>query len=298
MLREGLDSKIITNHENSSSSISQDSEAMEASTGISLSHLANFVGTNWSVYESAFTKFHHDPDHKFTFSWHWPGFFIFFFWSIYRKMWPATIGYVAIISVLYFLFSPSSVFLLGSVLSGASAKYIYYRYAVWKLMRSSSLELRASQQLGGVSIKYAIIGVVAFFVGYAYLSQALVTNFMEKNVEEFTHLQPGSGSQIWGDGNVISNVASLDPAQAENVTRLVNLAKVIKLFYLVFKDVYDKDTAYEMINEVQFSSMGNADVWGSGLKLEKDSSGFLVKSAGADKMFGNDDDMIQLIDIK
>lgn len=62
---------------------------------------------NQEYYLNEFAKF--DAAGKTSTSWHWPAFFVTFYWLLYRKMWPT--------AVLYY-FTPTIAFLIIAILGG------------------------------------------------------------------------------------------------------------------------------------------------------------------------------------
>lgn len=85
---------------------------------------ALFIGENIDDYLAKFEKFQQGETPHFVFIWHWPAFFVPFFWAIYRKLW----GW----SIVMFI---SSIFLplLSNILWGTVANYIYYRHSMQKI---------------------------------------------------------------------------------------------------------------------------------------------------------------------
>ncbi|GMR06405.1 MAG: hypothetical protein BMS9Abin25_0998 [Gammaproteobacteria bacterium] len=85
---------------------------------------ALFVGENIDDYLAKFEKFQQGGIPHFVFTWHWPAFFVPFFWAIYRKLW----GW-SIIMFISLIFLP----LLSNILWGTVANYIYYRHSMLKI---------------------------------------------------------------------------------------------------------------------------------------------------------------------
>lgn len=85
---------------------------------------ALFVGENIDDYLTKFEKFQQGGTLRFVFTWHWPAFFVPFFWAIYRKLW----GW-SIIMFISLIFLP----LLSNILWGTVANYIYYRHSMQKI---------------------------------------------------------------------------------------------------------------------------------------------------------------------
>lgn len=86
--------------------------------------LAQFVGSNLEKYLPQFDKFQQGGASHFVFTWHWPAFFVPFFWAIYRKMWGWSI--VIFISTIFWP--------LTNIIWATVANYIYYRHSMKKLL--------------------------------------------------------------------------------------------------------------------------------------------------------------------
>src|SRR5690606_28271216 len=70
------------------------------------------IGRNAEYYLERFRGF--DAAGKAGASWHWPAFFITFFWLLYRKMWGAAAAYVVLVLASY-LVLPT----VGMIVAGA-----------------------------------------------------------------------------------------------------------------------------------------------------------------------------------
>jgi len=104
----------------------QDKNLDEKSTSLKIimRRQALFVGENIDDYLAKFEKFQQSGTPHFVFTWHWPAFFVFFFWAIYRKLW----GW-SIVMFISLIFLP----LLSNILWGTVANYIYYRHSMQKI---------------------------------------------------------------------------------------------------------------------------------------------------------------------
>jgi hypothetical protein len=77
---------------------------------------------NQDYYMGQFALF--DAEGKTGASWHWPAFFVTFYWLLYRKMWLAALGYFILPSLLYWLVGA----IAGALAHGAGVQ------AVWNLV--------------------------------------------------------------------------------------------------------------------------------------------------------------------
>jgi len=86
---------------------------------------AHFIVENVDDYLPRFDKFQQGVQSHFVFTWHWPAFFVPFFWAMYRKLW----GW----SVIIFI---SSIFWpLTNIFWAITANYIYFRHSERKIKK-------------------------------------------------------------------------------------------------------------------------------------------------------------------
>ena len=140
--------------------------------------LALFVAENFDDYLPKFDKFQQGGESHFVFTWHWPAFFVPFFWAIYRKLW----GWSAIIFI-------SSIFWpLTNILWGATANYLYFRHSERKIknVRKKFAPDEIDEQLseaGGTSstaLAAAILAMLLLMTG-VYWSEKLSPVFTTLN---------------------------------------------------------------------------------------------------------------------
>lgn len=121
---------------------------------------AIFVGNNSEKYLTKFAKFNIGGIDSFKLTWHWPAFFIPFWWLLYRKMY----GW-AILALVTGWIPYIGWFLLPFVWA-IIANYIYYRQAKKKLLEIKQLHPAIETQravitvTGGVGNAGLIIGVL------------------------------------------------------------------------------------------------------------------------------------------
>jgi len=131
--------------------------------------LAVFIGKNAATYLAAFRKFNQNGSDSFTATWHWPAFFLNFWWLLYRKLYvwalvPLLLGCIPYVG------------LFTSIAFGVSANYIYYRHAKKKLLEvkaqpgSDAERTAALARAGGVNsmvvvaaplLAVAVLGILA-----------------------------------------------------------------------------------------------------------------------------------------
>lgn len=114
-------------------------------------------------------------------SWHWPAFFVTFYWLLYRKMWLAAAAYFILPSLLYIPYSAAVDHFLASsdVLKGFAylgwiaavflvppmfANALYYRHANKKIATVAATTPGTERQLGELSAKGGTSHIVAIVV--------------------------------------------------------------------------------------------------------------------------------------
>lgn len=133
--------------------------------------LEAYIGPkNASYYSQRFARI---ADGGGVVSWHWPAFFVTFFWMLYRKMWLWAIGYwivlplvLSLIQVLLintvsrsvgFGFYWISYLIIGFVVMPMIANWLYYKHAKGKVRKVNNSTMSAEQQaveldrIGGTS---------------------------------------------------------------------------------------------------------------------------------------------------
>lgn len=132
-----------------------------ASTGkINDEDYALFIGKNADKYLAKFKKFNLTGEDSFAATWHWPAFFVPFFWLLYRKLylWALLVFIVGLIPYVGFA---------AMVVFGISANYLYYTHAKNKLLEVKTAQpasdvqrVAAIARRGGVNSLVVIIPVV------------------------------------------------------------------------------------------------------------------------------------------
>ncbi len=124
---------------------------------------------NQDYYLDMFARF--DRDEAVSATWHWPALLANFFWLLYRKMWPATLIYLAaflllvglmgvigssfIVSLIYILFALGMVFL-----PPVFANAVYYQHCKKLIATATASSGDVQQQLGELAGKGGTINVV------------------------------------------------------------------------------------------------------------------------------------------
>ncbi len=138
-------------------------QVLAASSVITKEDYASFVGIKAEKYLSKFKKFGARETDHFSATWHWPAFFVPFWWMLYRKIyaWAVLAFFVGIIPY---------VGLLLRVVWAITANYIYYNHAKKKISEikqrypSPEAQKAVIAVSGGVGSLGLIIGLVLALV--------------------------------------------------------------------------------------------------------------------------------------
>ncbi|MBA4418670.1 MAG: hypothetical protein C0392_12295 [Syntrophus sp. (in: bacteria)] len=87
-----------------------------------------FVGSNADKYLTKFKKFSINGADGFSATWHWPAFFVPFYWMLYRKLylWALLVFVLSIIPYVNFILM---------IVFGIMGNYIYYKHTKKKLLK-------------------------------------------------------------------------------------------------------------------------------------------------------------------
>ena len=175
------------------------------------------IGRNPEYYLERFKRF--DAAGKAGASWHWPAFFITFFWLLYRKMWGAAAGYVVLMLASYLVLPTVAMVVAGvggglaglllhlvlvMVVPALFANALYYRHCRNRIADTESLahdpqaRSRELVRRGGTSEVAAAIGaIVAILVGIAFIGMIAAISLPAYN----DYLERTSnGAQAPGEG--------------------------------------------------------------------------------------------------
>jgi hypothetical protein len=285
-----------------------------------LSALMRFVKVNQDYYRHQFAKFGSVNRPSFTISWHWPSFFAFFFWALYRKMWMwAGINLVGGL-ILMLMIKPGIIFLVWALFWPFTANYLYFRHARNQVSRVSPTRAETSGEGeqpnqnqaghnqagrnqaggeqdytgGGVSHMAVWLGAILMFILSAALNNTIAVRMMEQYSDQIGDILPGAGSQQRGDGSVIQDLATLDPPTAKTATTLSMLAVTLKL--VTTGKMKDDNQQALSIFKQQLEQKQVKDAWGTPIVINEDAAGqFVLVSAGPDQQFNSNDDILQFI---
>ncbi len=141
-----------------------------------------FVGPHADKYMDSFSKFGINGPTSFVPTWHWPAFFVPFFWLLYRKL------YLHAIGILVLSFIPG-INILTCFAMGLTAYFIYFRHAqssidAIKRAKTSSEIGYAITSEGGVKPAAVYVGIGAIFCISIIISISLVVSAVRKKQEQ------------------------------------------------------------------------------------------------------------------
>ncbi len=120
--------------------------------------LSAFIGNNAHKYLFKFERFNVGGVDNFAMSWHWPAFFVGFWWMLYRKiyLWALIAFILAIIPYVN---------LICMIVWGLTGNYVYYKYAKQKVVELRSIHPTSDisaflTRLGGVNNWVWTIGII------------------------------------------------------------------------------------------------------------------------------------------
>lgn len=127
------------------------------SSGLTKEDFAAFVGKNSEKYLTKFSKFNVGGIDSFKATWHWPAFFVPFWWMLYRKIygWAILAFFLGII--------PYVGFVIGFVWA-IVANRIYYNHAKKKLLEIKQLHPAPETQKAVITVTGGV-GNVALIIG-------------------------------------------------------------------------------------------------------------------------------------
>lgn len=123
----------------------------------------SFIGPNSERYLFQFRKFGMPGIDHFSFTWHWPAFFITFLWMLYRKLYLWAL-------ILFIIWLIPGFGLVLMIIFGLTGNYIYYRHAKAKI-----IDLKRQQPAADISASLTIIGGVNKWVKTLVIILAVIT---------------------------------------------------------------------------------------------------------------------------
>jgi hypothetical protein len=245
-----------------------------------------FVGPNAEVYAGKFREFGTTAESRFAATWHWPAFFVPFFWAIYRKLW--SFAALVWLAAFFTTFMHPLAWLIVNIASGLSANYVYYRQALKKVGNIHRLFPRDSRPaqvaaVGGTSPMAVYIGIGAALL-LSLLTWKMALDPLMEQMGEMPAVTRGTSGLSGADLNT--------PEAQATAIQLSMLSLAVKL--VLIKEGSPSDVSWKQIKaRMRMSDQDIKDPWGTALRFESEDSGFELRSAGPDRLFDSDDDLSQ-----
>ena len=145
----------------------------------------DFIGPNVDKYIENFRKFNVAGVEQFSLTWHWPAFFVSFFWMLYRKL------YLWALLTFFLSYIPGVSFIL-MIAYGLTGNYLYFKHAKKKIIelktqQSPSYLSENLRQIGGVNqwVKTLVI-ILSIIVILGTIAAILILLFVFKDHKLFT----------------------------------------------------------------------------------------------------------------
>ena len=259
--------------------------------------LARFIGPNAEYYIAQFGNFGVPEDPRFRISWHWPAFFFFFLWALYRKLWAWAIFYIAAGTAMMLVVSPGLFHLLWMLVWPLCANYIYFRKvaaATIAAREHPDMEDRI-YATGGVSRLAVWIGTTAVLVSFLLSINSMTARFMEEYGDEIRGVGPGSGTQLRRDGTAFVAPGDGQSELAKTSLVLSTLAVYLKVLLSANQDGGGSTAISGFLEKLENENV--TDSWGNRIHVEERVDSYMLISAGPDGILGNDDDILQPVSI-
>jgi hypothetical protein len=260
-----------------------------------------FVGPNADYYAQKFSAMGSVRNPTFRVSWHWPAFFVFFFWALYRKMWAWAAINMLVALFLTFILPPSPLWFLYSLVWPLIANYLYYRHIGGHIrkVRSLSREDRGQYlaEKGGVSRSAMWIGVAAS-IGLSALSGNMMMNQLMSRYEEMFGAPPGEQAyqeQMRGDGSILESVGDPESKLATTSRVLSTLANGLKMIIAAGNEELVDNTISGLIDKSDNEEI--RDAWGSPVEVDRESNRVVFLSPGPDGQTKTDDDILHMVNL-
>ena len=253
----------------------------------------DFVKTNVDYYQRQFDRFGSSRDSSFKLTWHWPAFFFFFLWALYRKLWLWAAAYMVVGAGIMMLPRPGLPSLIWLLVWPLAANYIYYRQAIACTRKAiADPENKTSyMNRGGVS-KVAVWGGIVVAMFYSIMtSNYLAQKFMDQYGEHIQEVLPGSGSQTRGDGSPVGNLEGAERKLSATSLSLSILGTSLKVLLVNNESVDSQEALKGFFDKIDKGEV--TDAWGVPVIINAEVERYVLKSAGPDKAFDTNDDILQ-----
>jgi hypothetical protein len=244
-----------------------------------MDELALYVGENYDKYRYKFTQLYQNEG-KYQLQWNWPAFLATFPWLIYRKMYPWAGALLIIMTI-----APSILQLPIGIAMGLMGDYLYYRYAMQRLQKisaSGSERRDAIIAAGGTHSMLVTIGVT--FLAGALMSIIIYLFFLPPEVEEALQRNGETRQEIEQAGK------SKTKQKMVSLKILLGLQKSAQAYT---QQSFDMPKNLEELRKMLGAAPDStADEWGTQMDMEVDGNTLIFYSAGEDKTFDTEDDVV------
>ena len=160
------------------SNIQSDIQSAPVSSVITEQEYENFIGKNADKYLTKFKKFNIDGTDSFSATWHWPAFFVPFFWMLYRKLYLWSLLAFILLIIPYVNF-------IAMIVFGITGNYIYYKHTKKKLLEikraPSSSDIQRAVNIahqGGVNNAVVVVAPILMIVVVGILAAIAIPQFV------------------------------------------------------------------------------------------------------------------------
>ena len=152
------------------SNVPNSSQAIKTSSSLSMQDYVVFVGKNSDKYIAKFAKFDKGGKDNFTATWHWPAFFVPFWWMAYRKIygWAILAFFLSLIPIVGFI---------AGFVWAMVANYMYYIHAKKKLFKIKQMQLAPETQKAMIAVTGGV-GNAAWVIAAIIVIIALIALFV------------------------------------------------------------------------------------------------------------------------
>jgi hypothetical protein len=241
--------------------------------------LALFVGANMEKYRVKFRQLYQN-DGRFQLQWHWPAFLAPVPWMIHRKLYP----WAAVFLLMQLVIPPMALLLLW-VIPGALGNYLYYRHALWRIRKITSVDEERRSEIinaGGTNSMPVTIG--ASFLAGMLMSVVYFQFFLPPELEQAMEKSAANRDEIL---NVQDNPTKVQMLMLKNTFLIQkNLKAALKEQFAMPQDMD------ELRQLMSLPPKSTQDKWGTQMQFEMIGDTMVFRSAGADKTFDTDDDVV------
>jgi len=241
--------------------------------------IALFVGTDMEKYRAKFHQLHQNDD-RFQLQWHWAAFLAPVPWMIYRKLYFWAAGHLLLTLLL-----PPLGWLLLSVIPGVLGNYVYYRYIKWRLAKIVSNGEERREEIiaaGGTNSMPVTLGatfaagIVMSFVYFQFFLPPAMEHAMEQSAANQKEL-----------------LSVQDNPTKVQMLMLKNTFLIQKSMKVALKEEFTMPQDMDELRQLMaLPPKATADKWGTQMQFEVAGDTLVFRSAGGDKVFGTDDDVV------